>query len=196
MAEQWVALAEVARPHGVRGEVKLKVYNLESDTLLRRPKVRLAFADGTTQAIKLLHVRPVPGALLVKLGGVENRKDAEALRGVQLEVLREALEPLEDDEFYVQDLVGLEARLDGERLGRVVDVFAYPTMDVLVIERPAPPPEQGESTKREPFRKGNRRRGPRKKKPPRLEVPMQGSYVGAVDLEAGTIEILTLEGLT
>ena len=34
MAEQWVALAEVARPHGVRGEIKLKVYNLESDTLL------------------------------------------------------------------------------------------------------------------------------------------------------------------
>ena len=195
MPEQWVALAEVAKPHGVRGEIKLKVYNLESDTLLSRPKVRLAFGDGSTQAIKLLSVRAVPGSLLVELGGVESREEAEALRGVQLEVLREALEPLEgDDEFYVQDLVGLEARLAGEPLGRVVDVFAYPTMDVLVIEQPRPP--EPEEPRREPFKKHKRRRGPRKKKAPRLEVPMQGSYVGAIDLDAGTVEILTLEGLS
>ena len=76
----------------------------------------------------------------------------------------------------------------------MVDVFAYPTMDVLVIEQPRPP--EPEEPRREPFKKHKRRRGPRKKKAPRLEVPMQGSYVGAIDLDAGTVEILTLEGLS
>lgn len=195
MCSQWVALAEVSKPHGVRGEVRLKVYNLDSDVLLSKPRTRLAFADGSTQAIRIQSIRPVPGAMLARLGGVDNREEADALRGVKLEVQRQALAPIEDDdEFYVQDLVGCRALLEGEELGRVVDVFAYPTMDVLVIERSVPEPPPDDETK---ALEGKGKRGKRKRRrAPRLEIPMQGAYVGAVDLSAGTVEILTLEGLS
>ncbi len=41
-----VALAEVARPHGIAGELRLKVYNLDSDLLRRRPPITLRLPDG------------------------------------------------------------------------------------------------------------------------------------------------------
>jgi hypothetical protein len=49
----WVALAEVARPHGVRGEVRLKVYNTESDLLLAQEEVLVKLADGAEHEVSV-----------------------------------------------------------------------------------------------------------------------------------------------
>jgi 16S rRNA processing protein RimM len=187
----WVALAEVARPHGIRGELRLKVYNPDSDLLSQKPAIRLRRPGRQPEQATLTTARAVPGALLVRLRGIDSREKAEALRGVQVEVERHHLEtPNDDDEFYVVDLIGCRALVDGEELGEVVDVVAYPTCEVLVIERAAatlPEPEEAEEGAR-PRRRGRRRR-------PRIEVPMQGSYVGRVDTDEKTIEILTIEDL-
>jgi 16S rRNA processing protein RimM len=165
--EQYVALAEVARPHGVRGELRLKVYNPDSDVLLSQRRVRLVTADGEARLVRLKTARPVPGALLVKLEGVNDRDAAEALRGARFEVPRDALEEIEDDdEHYVVDLVGGAVLLGTEEIGRVVDVTTYPTCDALVVKRPGGKP---------------------------LEVPMQGAYIDRI--EDGVIHLLTIDGL-
>jgi 16S rRNA processing protein RimM len=167
---QYVPLAIVARPHGVRGELKLKVYNLESDVLLGRPPIRLALPDGSTRDAKLSSIRRVPGAMLATLRGVEGRDAAEALRGASIEVSRSLLgETGGDDEFFVCDLIGCAVIVAGESIGVVEHVQSYPSCDALVVTR---------------------------KGMPRLEVPLVSRHVGDIDLDARRIEVLSLEGLS
>jgi 16S rRNA processing protein RimM len=134
MAEvRWVALAEVARPHGVRGEVRVKMYNSDSELLPQVPEVLVRTADGASRNMRLQSVRGADeGYFLAKLEGVDDRDAADAYRGAQLCVRRDAFPPLEAGEFYACDLVG--ARLvsaEGE-LGIVEDLTSYPSADVLV----------------------------------------------------------------
>ena len=161
-------MAEVARPHGLRGELRLRVYNPDSDLLLTVATVRLVLPDGAARAWAVEAARPVPGAVLVKLVGVADRNAAEALRGAAVEVPRSALSAAGDDEHFVCDLIGCEVKLRGQLLGRVKTVADYPTCDALVVTRPGQPD---------------------------LEVPMQQSYVAAIDTDERLVELWTIDGL-
>ena len=164
---KFVALAVVARPHGVRGELRLKVHNPDSDLLEQQRRVRLVTADGDVRTVRIKSTRKVPGALLVRLEGVNDRDAADALRGAQFEVPRESLEEIEDeDEHYVVDLVGANVMLAGEELGVVVDVVSYPTCDALMVKR---------------------HRGKK------LEVPLSSAYVE--DIADSVVQLHTIDGL-
>ena len=166
--DAYVALAEVTRPHGIRGELRLNVFNPDSELLLRRPPIRLVTKSGEVTKPRISAARKVPGALLVRLDGVADRNQAELLRGARIEVSRERLAATDDDEFYQVDLEGCLGMLAGAELGVVLHVSSYPTMDVLVIER------SGAA---------------------RLEVPIHGAYVETVSVEEKRIELSNIEGL-
>jgi 16S rRNA processing protein RimM len=169
-ARRFVPVAEIARPHGVRGEIRLQVYNLGSDLLLARPPVQLRFPDGATRDVKIRSARPVNKGILVEIEGVTDRDAAEALRGAEVCVRRDLFPAEEEGEFYACDLEGAKAVLpSGEEVGRVTAVQSYPSCDVLVIDR-------GKA-------------GP-------LEVPLVDAYVASVDPERGVVELVTIEGLT
>ena len=51
--DAWVALADVLRPHGVRGELRLRLYNRDSDLLLDQEEVLLRFPDGDEQEVSV-----------------------------------------------------------------------------------------------------------------------------------------------
>ena len=75
--------------------------------------------------------------LVVKVDGVGDRDSATALTNLELFVPRAQLPPPDEDEFYLADLEGLEARLeDGTVFGRVRRVENYGAGDILLIERP------------------------------------------------------------
>ncbi len=166
--ERYVALAEVARPHGVRGELRLKVHNPDSRVLLDRPAIRLVTADGAVREARFEAVREVPGALLARLAGVADRDGAEQLRGAQVEVSRSLLSPAEDDEYYCCDLEGCDVICGGEPIGRVEHVASYPTCDALVV-----------------LRKGKAR----------LEVPLVPRYIESIDVAGGRIEVSAIAEL-
>lgn len=174
MARRYVPVAEVARPHGVQGEIRLKVYNQGSDLLLRRPPVKLLLADGTERDAVVDTAREVNKAILVRLVGVSDRDAALALRGARIAVARDQFPPLDEGEFYACDVEGARAVLaSGEEIGTVAGLSSYPTCDVLLIDRTTPA--------------GGRAR--------RLEVPLLDAYVGHVDVERGVVELVTIDGL-
>jgi 16S rRNA processing protein RimM len=78
------------------------------------------------------------GGVLVKAEGVETRDDAEALRGLRLYIPRDRLpEPEDEDEFYLSDLVGLEAvDAAGAPRGRVVAVQNFGAGDLVEVRGP------------------------------------------------------------
>jgi len=126
-----IGLAAVAGAHGVRGEVRLKLFSDSVESLSRQEKL---FVGGVEK--RLLTVRAAGKTAVARFEGVGDRGAAEALRGSLVEVDREALPPLEEGEYYHADLIGLPARDQaGNPVGTVVAVENYGAGDLLEIER-------------------------------------------------------------
>lgn len=133
----WVCVGAFAGAHGVRGEVRLKSFT-DEPAAIGRFKALHKGADGAP--VRLTLVRPVKGAFVARVDGVSDRDAAEALKGVQLFVRRDALpEPDGEDEFYLADLIGLTVLAEtGERLGQVrsVDNFGAGDLMELALDKP------------------------------------------------------------
>ena len=125
-----VALAAVAGAHGVKGEVRLKLFSDSVESLARHATL---FVGGTER--RLIDVREGGKTAVARFHGVTDRSAAEALRGQLVEVDRSALPPLEDGEYYHADLVGLRCvDRDGGEIGTVAAVENYGAGDLLEIE--------------------------------------------------------------
>lgn len=138
--DSYVAIAKIARPHGVRGELRVTLFNPESTMLGRGRKVfvRREAPKATLEPFTIGAVRSTNDALLLYLEGVADRNAADALRGAEILVPREALPELDADEFYAVDLEGARAELEnGELVGTVKTVVEYPTCQVLVVVTPS-----------------------------------------------------------
>jgi 16S rRNA processing protein RimM len=138
-AEAWVPLAEIARPHGVRGEVRLRLFNRDSDLLLGLDEVLVRLPDGDEQEVSVDAARRANDAILMKLYSVDDRTRAEELRGAVVCARRSAFPPLEEGEFYVCDVEGARVVVEageelGREIGRVRTVRTYPAAEVLVVE--------------------------------------------------------------
>ncbi len=104
---------------------------------------------------------------LVQFEEFYNINQVEQYKGVEVFVDKKMLSELEDDEFYFHELEGLKA-YDGEELvGTVTEVRDTPSAPLLVI----------------------------KKKGKNVYIPFVEAFIGEVDIEAGTIQIHTIEGL-
>jgi 16S rRNA processing protein RimM len=127
--DKLIALAAVAGAHGVKGEVRLKLFSESADSLKRHERLHVGGAE-----LRLLSVRE--GKMPVaRFEGIDDRSAAEALRGQLVEVDRAALPPLAEGEYYHADLIGLPAAsLDGKAVGTVVAVENYGAGDLLEIE--------------------------------------------------------------
>ena len=127
-----VALAAIAGAHGVKGEVRLKLFAEGVGSLKRHLRVDV---DG--QPFDLAEVREASGGAIARLSGIGDRAAAEALRGRLVTVPRSTLPPLAQGEYYHADLIGLSCRAtDGAALGTIVAVENFGAGDLIEIERP------------------------------------------------------------
>jgi 16S rRNA processing protein RimM len=164
-----LVVGQIARPHGIRGEVVVEVTTDEPGT---------RFAVGSAMVtdpaavgpLTIEAVRPHQGRLIVAFAGVLDRDGAEALRGVKLCVdSADVPAPADPDEYHDFQLVGLRAvSSSGEALGEVVAVEHGPAADLLVLRRAS----------------GGR-----------VLVPFVKAIVPLVDLAAGQVVLSPPEGL-
>lgn len=127
-------LGYVSRAHGIHGEVAIKSFDPDSQSLSLVKRVLLRRKDGREQLYTLECVRPADKEHLVELSGVESRSDAEALRGATVLVFREDLPPPAEGEFFQGDLIGLAAfDAEGRPLGTVKELWETGPVPNLVI---------------------------------------------------------------
>ena len=119
--------------HGVRGEIRIKSFTAEPLAIARYGE--LVNRDNSRQ-FRLSNVRHIKDDMLVaRISGIDNRDSAETLVNQEIFVNRLQLPPPEEDEYYLTDLIGLEARLkSGERFGRVLNVVNFGAGDILEID--------------------------------------------------------------
>ncbi len=134
-SDELIELAAVVRAHGLRGELVLKPFNPESDIWRELEQLTLKSPDGSTRSYALRGVRGHSEHVILALEGVADRTAAEALRGTLVCVPRSALPEPEEGEFYLVDLIGLEAREPGGTVvGRIQDIVEYPSVSCLLVE--------------------------------------------------------------
>ena len=129
-----VRIGRIARPHGVRGGLRVALDNPESTTLETAKRV-LVEADGE-QLEYLIKAASRAGrtAMRLELAGVDTWEAAEALRGAIVCVATANLPPERANEFYDFRAIGCAVRtLDGRSLGTVIEIFGTSANDVLVV---------------------------------------------------------------
>jgi 16S rRNA processing protein RimM len=137
-AAKRVCLGVVTGPHGVQGAVRIKSFTEAAEDVARYGPL----ADETGgRRFELRLIGAGKGVVIARLAGVEDRNQAEALRGLRLYLPRSALPQTDADEYYHADLLGLEAVLgDGTPVGRVRAIHDFGAGDTLELARPGAPP--------------------------------------------------------
>jgi len=128
-----VLLAAIMGAQGLKGEVKAKLFTATPDALPRYGVLHTK--DG--RKLKITAFRPgKEGEAVIAFEDVADRNAAEALKGAELFVDRDALPETDADEFYHADLIGLEVRdSEGRVLGKVSALHNFGASDVLEFAR-------------------------------------------------------------
>ncbi len=124
----------IASTHGIRGEVKVFP---TTDDLMRFRDLKKCFLDTGRELLPLEveGVKFIKQFAILKFKGIDNINDIEKYRGRDLLVDRENAVPLEEGEYFIADLIGLEVVTDeGEDFGRITDVLQTGANDVLEIQ--------------------------------------------------------------
>jgi 16S rRNA processing protein RimM len=134
------AVGLIRNAQGIRGEVVVEPITDAPDAVFasgRRVFVGDSRGNASADSAHSLVVdesRPFKGGLIIKFAELADRNDAELLRGRYLLAPFDELEPLQEDEIYLHDLIGMKVELDtGEKVGEVTSYYELPqglTLDV------------------------------------------------------------------
>lgn len=138
-----VAVARVARAHGIRGELSMDIH--ADSPLLFAPGATIFLAAqgtrggaGRPRPHVVASTRENNGRLLIALCGVDDRNAAEALRGAEVYVAEADLPPPDEGEQYLHRLMGARVRLaDGSPVGVLESLLDTPAQITFVIRAPA-----------------------------------------------------------
>lgn len=177
-----LVVGRIVKSHGIRGEV---VVDIRTDSPSERfasgsvlvTRTRKSKGSSVPSSLNVEAARNHSGRLLVRFDGVSSRDEADALRGVELLVDSESLDPLaDDDEFYDHELEGLLVRIDSDDadpIGQVGEVLHTAAGEVLSISTRPESPYAGRE----------------------VLVPFIEQFVPTIDIQAGTVVITPPEGL-
>lgn len=129
-----ILVGRIGAAHGLRGLVKLQSFTSEPAAIGRYGPLQDAAGK---RRFEVTVQNLVKGGVVARIAGVDDRTQAEKLRGIELYLPREALPPAAEGEYYHADLIGLAVELaDGRPLGRVQAVDNFGAGDLLTVERP------------------------------------------------------------
>ncbi len=136
---RYLLLGEILRPHGVRGELRMRILTDYPERIVELEQVYLGenpqVSDPDPYQAEALRMHQGYG--LLKLRDVDTRNEAELLRQLYVMVSIEQAVPLEEDEIYLFQLIGLVVRTEqGERLGTIRDVLETGANDVYIVDSP------------------------------------------------------------
>jgi 16S rRNA processing protein RimM len=134
LPEDLVVMGRVAAPYAVSGWLKIQPFTESVDSLLDYPLWHIG-KNGQWRACQLLEGKVHGQTLLVSLQGIADRNIAEAMQGFEIAVSRADLPPPDEDEYYWDQLTGLEVvNLQGESLGKVAGILETGAHEVLKIQ--------------------------------------------------------------
>lgn len=166
--EDMLQVGVITQTHGMRGEVKVFP---TTDDVNRFKKLKQVILDTgkETMSLEIQSVKFFKQFVILKFKGIDNINDIEKYKRCSLYVTREHAVPLEEDEYFIADMIGMEVCTeDGNIFGTLKDVIETGANDVYVIESA----EHGE-----------------------VLVPAIKECIRSVDIEKGQMMIHLMDGL-
>ena len=136
MAER-IAVGVIRKPHGVRGEASVEPWTASPDRFGELRAVTLVSPDeASTRTATIESSRAHAGRALVKFAEIGTPEEVADLRGWTIEIEESEARPLEENEYFLHDLIGLTL-VDGEgqERGKVVDTEEGAGGALLNVER-------------------------------------------------------------
>lgn len=131
--KEYLSVGKIVNTHGLNGE--LKIIPMTSDISRFDYLVFTSIEiDGKIKEFKVAGARYHKEFVLLKLKGIDNMTDAEVLKGHELLVDRENARSLDEDEYFIYDLIGLEVYEDDKLLGKLTEVLETGSNDVYVVK--------------------------------------------------------------
>lgn len=166
--EGYIAVGMITSAHGLRGEVKVE---LHTDFPERFAPDEVVYLGEALQKVTIQSARPHQGQMLLVFQGIDSRTAADALRNVWIFIPEEEAVDLEEDTYFVHDIIGLSVQTTaGTLLGTVEQVLFTGANDVYVVETPDEPRRE-------------------------ILLPAIDEVIKNVDLENGILTVELLPGL-
>jgi len=161
----YLVVAKVARPRGLKGEVKARIL---TDFPERFSLLEEVYIGADLRRVRLEYSRLEGNFVVLKFAGYDDRTKAETLRGQLVQIPISEAMPLEEDVYYVHEIIGLAVwTSEGEFLGYVDDILFTGSNDVYIV----------------------------KDKDREILIPAIRDVIREIDLQKGTITVTLLEGL-
>ena len=127
-------IGQIVNTFGIKGFVKVKPFE---EDVLRFDDLEKVYLKRNKE-LKEMEVEEVKyhkNMVLIKFKGIDRVEDAELLRNSYLEVDRENAIELEDGEYFIADLLGIDVYTEeGETLGKLEDIFNTGSNDIYVVK--------------------------------------------------------------
>lgn len=166
--EDMLQVGVITATHGVRGEVKV-FPTTDDPARFKKSQILILDTGRERLTLKVRNVKFFKQFVILKFEGIDNINDIEKYKRCPLLVRREDAVPLEDDEYFIADMIGILVETeDGDTFGTLKDVIKTGANDVYVIASET----HGE-----------------------VLIPAIKECILEVDIEAGRMKIHLMEGL-
>ncbi|MBR6773460.1 MAG: 16S rRNA processing protein RimM [Clostridia bacterium] len=139
---EFITIGQIVRGVGIRGELKVKPL---TDDVNRYKKLKVVYVKSTPY--RMLSCRFDETFVYIKLSGIDDRTQADALRDCYIEIDRVNAVDLEEGTYFIADIVGCKVFTDDStEIGKVIEVNQFGAADVFTVS-------DGKKTVRFPFLK-------------------------------------------
>ena len=122
----------IRNTHGIKGELKIKADNPVLNKKFKKP---LYISTEPLTEVHIKDVKQSGDCLIIAFEEFDNINDVLKFKGLDLLINKEDLPPLEEDEYYFGDLIGLDVvNEQGDLKGQVTEVFTLPQCDYLRVK--------------------------------------------------------------
>lgn len=167
--EDFIYIGRVANTHGIKGMIKVLPTTDDPTRYELLKEIFIEDSKGNTKSYTITRIKYFKQLVLLQLKEVTTMDEAIALKQGIIKIPKALALPLEKDEFYVSDLIGVEVYTeDGEKLGMLKDIIFTGSNDVYVIDK---------GTKKD------------------ILIPAIKDCIKNIDIEQGKMTVHLLEGL-
>lgn len=133
--DEYALIGKITKAHGIKGELKLIAFSGQTESITRHKAFILVSRQGKlTSSLNVIRSRAGNRSVIVQFEGISDRNDAEKLCGLGVLVHKEDLPVLDDNEFYLYELEGLQVLTEqNEVIGNVESFFSNGMQDILVV---------------------------------------------------------------
>lgn len=132
--EKYLEIGQIVNTNGLKGILKVKPL---TDDITRFEDLEAVYIEKAKELIKynIQEVKYNKNMVLLKLEGIDDISEAEKYKNCYIKINREDALKLEENSYFVVDIIGLEVYTEEEELlGKVIEVFSTGSNDVYTIK--------------------------------------------------------------